>query len=427
MKKFTLFLIAASTTLLMLTNPAFADFKLKQKVTMGTGGDGFSLERSIWVKGMRERTANRMEVEDEMMSQMMPQLTEIKQCDLRQTVKINERSKKYYLDPFYISDDKPLPPVSPSTKTETVKGGTVTWTYTLTDTGERRQLFGLTARKLIIKQLSETSKDSCSGEGKMSLVEEGWFVYLIPENAVCQIELPRGEGKPEEKCRDKFVMKGSYKYPGMMLEGKTTMTDLLRNDTMVSSIETLDLSKESLDVALFEIPKGFAEVNSEQSLMSFSMNNIAAGNIVDSSGARSSKKKAVAIDFFSGSVSKINQNSIRQYLASKISSDSIDGVIVMSQNDIASGAYGNVIGVEIKSAKESGASKIGGLFGKVTGNEDGAKVGKSEAEVVVTLYSGDGKTVIASGSAKEKADGKADDAVKAAIDRALSQITPKLK
>ena len=99
----------------------------------------------------------------------------------------------------------------------------------------------------------------------------------------------------------------------------------------------------------------------------------------------------------------------------------------MSQNDITSGAYANVVGVEIKSVKESGASKIGGLFGKVTGTEDAAKLGKSEAEIVVTLYEGDGKTIIASGTAKEKVDGKVDDAVKAAIDKIIGSLLAKIK
>ena len=159
--------------------------------------------------------------------------------------------------------------------------------------------------------------------------------------------------------------------------------------------------------------------------MSFGMGSIMSGGSTDMKTVRS--KKSVAVDFFSGNVSKINQPNLRQYLLQKVSGGGVYGTLIMSQNDISSGAYTNVVGVEIKSVKESGASKIGGLFGKVTGNEDAAKLGKSEAEVVVTLYSGDGKTVVASGMAKEKVDGKADDAVKAAIDKALVQVLPKLK
>lgn len=425
-KKFNLSIFIAF--LLIFSNSALADFKLRQQVTMGTGKDTFTQERAVWVKDARERTENKFVTEDEQMAAMMPQITEVRQCDLRQTIKINDRSKKYYLAPFYTSDDKPLPSVQPSTKTEIVKGGTVTWTYTLTDTGERRQMFGLTARHLIIKQLSETSKDSCDGEQKMSVEEDGWYVFLIPETVNCMIDPPRGEARETKQCRDKLIRKGVFKYPGMMLEGTTKMSNLLKkNDLMTLNIKTLDLSKATLEMSLFDIPKGYAEVNSEQSLMSFNMSSMNTGGVFDSSGTRTSNKKTVAIDFFSGNVSKINQANVRQYLAQKVSGSSIEGVVVMSQNDISSGAFSKVIGVEIKSAKESGASKIGGLFGKVTGNDEAAKLGKSEAEVIVTLYDKDGKTVIASGNGKEKTDGKADDAVKAAIDKALMQILPKLQ
>lgn len=415
-------LISLFALSLTLASTAFADFKLRQQITMSARNESFTQERAIWVKGARERTENKFT--DERMAQMMSQIAEVRQCDLRQSLKINDRTKRYLIEPFYETNDKPLPSVQPTTKTETVKG-TVNWTYTLTDTGERQQMFGLTARRLIVKQLAETSKDSCQGESKMSMTEEGWFVYLLPENADCMIDLPRGKGRETTKCRDSLIMKGKIQYPGMMLEGTTKMIDLLKNDEFSTSVKTLELSKATLEMSLFEIPIGYTEVNSEQSLMSGGMGNILGGGSTNSNSQ--SNKKSVAIDFFSGNVSKINQPNLRQYVAQKVSANGANGILVSSQNDIASGAFQNVIGVEIKSVKESGASKIGGLFGKVTGNNEAAKLGKSEAEIIITLYDKDGKTVLASGTAKEKTDGKADDAVKAAIDKALAQILPKLK
>ena len=77
--------------------------------------------------------------------------------------------------------------------------------------------------------------------------------------------------------------------------------------------------------------------------------------------------------------------------------------------------------------KESGASKIGGLFGKVTGSEDAAKLGDSEAEIVVTVFGKDGKTAVASSPASAKVKGKPTDAVKAAIDQVLSGLLARIK
>ena len=82
---------------------------------------------------------------------------------------------------------------------------------------------------------------------------------------------------------------------------------------------------------------------------------------------------------------------------------------------------------EVKKAKESGASKVGGLFGKVTGTEDAAKLGKSTAEIVVTLYAADGKTIVASSPASVETKGSVTDAVKAAIDQVIDGILVKMK
>jgi len=84
-------------------------------------------------------------------------------------------------------------------------------------------------------------------------------------------------------------------------------------------------------------------------------------------------------------------------------------------------------GVEIVGAKQSKAGKIGGMFGKITGNTDAAKVGDSEAEVVVTVYQKDGKTIVGRQTSKQKIAGSTDDAAKSAIDNALNQLIGKIK
>lgn len=438
MKKLTS-LFCLLTIVIGSAMPAFADFKLRQQVTIGVGEDGFTQERAIWVKGTRERTESKFL--DERMAGMMPQIAEVRQCDLRQTLKINDRSRKYLIEPFYDPTDKPLPSTTPTTTTKTTtektKGGLVTWTYTITDTGERRQMFGLTARHLIIRQTSESTKDSCQGESKMGVEENGWYVYLIPETANCQIERPRGEVREPRReiqsCRDRVVMKGTVRNPGMMLEGTTSILDAEGKPSMKTSIKTLDLSNATLEMSLFEIPSGYAEVSSEQALtagggMGAMMGGMMNGGKISADVPKTeSNRKTVGIGFFTGNVAKLGQPALRQFVAERLGDADFNGVVLASASDATSGTFANVIGVEVKSVKESGAAKIGGLFGKVTGSDDAAKPGKSEAEIVITLYAADGKTVVATASAKGKADGKADDAVRAALTTALPQIYAKLK
>lgn len=413
-------------SILSLNQLAFADFKLRQKVSV----DGQPLyDRTVWVKGARDRTLMQFGGGDPDMEAFMPApIAEIRQCDLRQSIRVNERAKKYLLMPFFDSSSKPLPSVPPTTKTEVVKGGTVTMTFENQDTGERQQMFGFPARHLIVKMTMETSADSCQGANKFSFLKDGWFISLMPESANCSV--PTGaRGGIEQQCRDRSIMKGVYRDPGFMLQGTEKIFD--KNDKLQTTMtyETLDVSKAPLEMSLFDIPVGFAEVNSEQSLSSGPNVSNMTGIINDPGGmpGKAAKgKKAVGVDFFSGSVSKLNQPELRQFVADRIAANGQEGLLINSQTEAASGAFANIIGVEVVKAKESGAAKIGGLFGKVTGDSSAAKIGTSEAEVIVTLYDKDGKTVLATGTAKEKVDGKADDAVRAAITRAILNVLPRL-
>jgi len=154
----------------------------------------------------------------------------------------------------------------------------------------------------------------------------------------------------------------------------------------------------------------------------------AAGNkVLFKDGNKADEKRRIAIDYFSGSASKLDQDQLRKYIADKVSSAGYNGSVIGSAADLTSGTFANVIGVEVRKVKESGASKVGGLFGKVTGSDSMAKAGKSQAEIVVTLYAGDGKTVIASAPASVDVSGSSNEAVKAAIDQVIGGLISKLK
>jgi hypothetical protein len=194
-------------------------------------------------------------------------------------------------------------------------------------------------------------------------------------------------------------------------------------------IETTELSKATLDPALFDIPNAFAEVDSMQELNSKRgpIDTSAKTVFNDSGKGPKGNVKTIAIDFFSGSASKLDQNELRGYISSKITAAGMSGFPINSQSELVSGNFANVIGVEIIKIKESGASKIGGLFGKVTGAEDAAKVGTSSAEIVVTIYGKDGKAVVATSPARAEVKGKGSDAVKAAIDQVIGGLLSKVK
>lgn len=401
----------------------FADFKITQQSTR----EEMTSENTIYAKGVRERRESKMTFEDakeaEMMAQMMPNFIEISQCDLKQDVTLSAAKKSYFVD-YY--DWSSLTPEQQKRRpaAKIVVKGTATVSAVVTDSGKRQQMFGLPAKWLKYVQTFETSPDSCDGRKNVRFEQEGWFVNLSLTQDHCQV--PRVETEASG-CRPKINYK-SMQDPGFFLEGTSRMFEDNKLQG-TSNIKTTALSKATLDQALFEIPKDWAEVDSLSELMPgfFNKAQDTSASTIFGDSNKGKPVKTIAIDYFSGNASKINQDELRGYISQKLTAAGFSGFPINSQAEIVSGKFANVIGVEIKKVKESGASKIGGLFGKVTGSDDGSKLGDSEAEIVITIYGADGKMVVASMSATEKVKGKGADAIKAAIDKILDGMLEKIK
>lgn len=404
--------------------PSFADYKITQKVTME---QGMGSETTVYAKGVRERREAKMVFDDPEVAAMMSKMgmnampTTITQCDQKQNISLNDGKKLYFIDYYDYSGLKPeqrqkIPPQKMVIK------GTATVDSVVTDSGKRQQMFGLNARWLKFVSTMETSADSCDGKSSMRIEQEGWFVDLMLNRESCQVPLIQGE---KGGCRPKMIVK-SAQYPGFFLEGTTKMfAEGKPASTM--KLQTLALSKADLAQSLFEIPTGYSEVDSLSELVKGLTNIDTSAKTVFGDSDKPAAVKTIAIDYFSGNASKLNQDEIRGYISQQVSSAGFSGRPVSSSTEISGGGFANVIGVEIKKVKESGASKVGGLFGKVTGNSDVAKIGSSSADVVVTIYGTDGKTVVASSPANAEVKGTASDAVKAAIDQVLSGLLAKLK
>jgi len=93
----------------------------------------------------------------------------IEQCDLQRTIKINDKKKLYFIEPFAKESedeviDEDTKPVNKSKQVTTTprKGGTITNWYNITDTGERKKMFGFTARHVWTYQKLKPSPNACS-------------------------------------------------------------------------------------------------------------------------------------------------------------------------------------------------------------------------------------------------------------------------
>ena len=244
-----IYIFALIAVSLACTSSVLADVKIKSKQTMS----GQSYENTTYIKGKRQRT--------EMMNGMMISLT---QCDLRRGVQINPNTKTYMVNPFNTTVETVTKPASTTVDKNGVvqSGGTVSMTITTKDTGERKQMFGYTARHLIITMETVSSPDACT-KSNTKMETDGWYIDFEQQfdcGDSAQYSGYRNPNKPS--CQDKYVTKnlgtGKRGYP---VYEKMTMFDESGKETMSYVNEVVELSKATLDPSLFDVPQDYRQVS----------------------------------------------------------------------------------------------------------------------------------------------------------------------
>lgn len=226
---------------------ALADLKVKTRQTVS----GQSYENTTLIKGKRQRS--------EMMNGAMVNIT---QCDLKRAIQLNPATKTFIVNEFgQIEPAAANTTAATSTAPKTVKGGRVMMTINIRDTGERKQMFGLQSRRLVVTTTMESSPDACSPVNT-KMETDGWYADLEAgfdcDNAAYSAPVNARSGG----CKDRFETKqtGTGKR-GFALYEKMTMYDGAGMETMSMVSEVIELSKAALDAALFEVPAGYREVD----------------------------------------------------------------------------------------------------------------------------------------------------------------------
>lgn len=263
MKRLTLYLqFAILLTCTAFSQSAFADVKIKIRQTM----QGQSYENTTYIKGKRQRSERNMGA----MS-----MIDILMCDLKQNVQIMPQSRTYFVDlwatpaetaPTQTAANKNTVSKVPQSVTE--KGGVVTMTYTNKDTGERKQMFGYTARHIITTIETESSPDSCSPR-KDKMVTDGWYI-----DAAFQLDCDNERWKnyrpapsAERSCQDRYETKTvGVARLGYPVYQKTTMFDKDGKEDYTMINEVVEISKAVLEDALFNIPTDYTQAKSQQEL-----------------------------------------------------------------------------------------------------------------------------------------------------------------
>jgi hypothetical protein len=225
------------------------DFHIKKSITVG-GNFVSSSETSI--KGARERTVNQT---------ANGSTITLRQCDLKRTLTLNEQAQTYYVTPD-AQDENAAKAAALATGQPVAEasGGKIVLTTTITDTGERKTMYGYQARHLKAKIVQEPSQDACTQVRQMFQVD-GWFADISKEQAGCVSFAPPVQ--QASGCNDKVIEKrvGSGK-PGYALQENITMATP-DGGTMTVGIITSELSKqEKLPAEMFDVPAGYRQVNS---------------------------------------------------------------------------------------------------------------------------------------------------------------------
>ena len=268
----------------------------------------------------------------------------------------------------------------------------------------------------------ESSPDACQ-KGSQRIETDGWYVDLS-FGLSCQTDRPMTTptGTDGGGCRDKMnvVRKGSAKLGYPLLQ--TTKIGMGNGDdkgamTSTMTTEVLELSKAALPAALFDIPAGYTEAASRQELYGSAAQRAMGqysrptpaenSDAVPMPGMTNAKKPGVmrvgVMPVTNSTVRNLALDMYRSHLVSSLTSGNIDAVQISSEADAQRLGCDFILTTTVKDMKQSAASKVGGLFGKVTGTSGG--LAKVESVVAYNLRKpGGGPLLTSEATAKVEGD-----------------------
>jgi hypothetical protein len=185
--------------------------------------------------------------------------TLIVQCDAKKAIQVSDLARSYAASELA---DATAPPAG----RDEAKGGPVAFKTVITDTGERRDMFGLRARRVKAVTTREPSPSACDRSRTRSATD-GWYVDL-PVAMQCD-GAPRSapaDTKPE--CADEAVVEssGPASALGYPLAYTTTTTDEGGKILSTVSMEATTLTTQPVDAPKYDAPSGYAEVKDAREL-----------------------------------------------------------------------------------------------------------------------------------------------------------------
>jgi hypothetical protein len=443
MSKPIFFVAAILIVILSAGNDAHAQqYKIRQQNNMMS----MKTESTIYVKGMRKRT------EPGSMMGMPTQPTTIEQCDLQRTIKINDKKKLYFIEPFsketdeVIDEDvKPVTPVKNkpvAAKTNPQTGGVINMWYNITDTGERKKMSGFIARHIWTSQKIKPSPDACTMKDSIIIKTDGWYIDLPQFNCPVHYRPAKPPMAPNERlkpdCQDKFVThrsgKGKLGFP--LTETKTIIMGNkgAQTNEFTTNIETLEFSTAKLDSMLFEIPLGYKETMNENDLQDkFDMNEMInqyknkdmdnQKENISSEDQKEAGKIRIGVYEPKGD-DQLQSADLQRHMVASLMDGNIDAVAISSEDEAKKYNCDYTLASDFIKIKP--ASKVGGLL-KAIKNADPNAASSFNIEAAQTLVKLSDGSIRLQPKINGKFDGVIADAAGKALDDGCRQVLKELK
>jgi hypothetical protein len=256
----------------------------------------------------------------------------------------------------------------------------------------------------------------------MKVETDGWYINL-EYGLSCPANRPPQTGRPGASgCRDRYVFKrNGPENLGYPLQETTTMYGANGAQMYTSTREVIDLSRQTLDAALFDIPAGYAEARDQQEMyaapsmaemmeMAKRQQGQPANEFQGSTttNANTAAKTRVGVVEFNNKTKISVSDSLRDQLIASLAAKGIDAIPLnaSSSSEAVTEARAKqcayILYTDIATLKTpSTGKKIGGLFGRATGVGSGDS-GKAEVRLDFRLVATGSSSPTAQSSASSK-------------------------
>jgi hypothetical protein len=365
-----------------------------------------------------------------------PGLATITECDAHRTVQVNDRAKRYL-----VQTTAQAPAAAPTGSAGSpAKGGLITYTVTTIDTGERKEILGREARHITIVTVKQPSADACDKQPERITVD-GWYVDLPDVAGSCPVVSGPAAPPSTPACTDRVETKQAGDAPGGFAVA-TTMTSVRGDaqderksgkgatgaETLVTSMEVVDLQTTAVEPSLFEIPGDYTEVKDLGELvgagaasdltaasMSDSLSDALLGSLADGTRTIAPKAPGVVRVGVAPPVDKSGRDqsaaTMRAVLLASLNKVPYEAVPIVGdtaadlERDATTKQCDYVLTSDLTELRSSKPGKAGGLLKKMTGDMS-PTTEVHDARVDYRLYAIDkGDKPLLSASAKASSGG----------------------